>query len=407
MFCVKPAPIVGGFKAPPSKPLSQRYVLAAAIAEGTAEISPLELSDDVVAALRAAQPLSSISVEGRKAVVRSRKPDPVRSFSVGDSGFTLRVSTALYAGVAGDTIIYTSEQVSRRPMEDLLSVLKKYAEIKWMPGAVLIRSKGVERVDAVIRGDITSQYISGLMYLSAIAEDGGRIKVLGRKSWQYVETTADVLRKFGGVVELEGDEIYVNGPLRSPGLLAVPGDYALSAFLLVGAAVTGGRVVVDGLGEGPDRAVLDMLKESGVSVRASGGVVSVEGAPTRPLDVDLSNTPDLAPPIALLAAFAPGRSALRGVEHLAYKESNRIETIRDVLGRLGARAEYKDGVLFIEGPPKAKDVEFRCHGDHRICLTALVAARAVGGCIDDLAPIAKTWPSAPLYFINAGPIDAL
>ncbi|MGC8973529.1 MAG: 3-phosphoshikimate 1-carboxyvinyltransferase, partial [Thermoproteus sp.] len=142
-----------------------------------------------------------------------------------------------------------------------------------------------------------------------------------------------------------------------------------------------------------------VLKESGVSVSVSGNVVSVEGAPTRPIDVDLSNAPDLAPPAALLAAFAPGRSALRGVEHLAYKESNRIETIRDVLGRMGISAEYKDGALFVEGPPRARDVEFKCHGDHRICLMALVAARAVGGCVDDISPVAKTWPSAPLYLI--------
>ncbi|MGC9169637.1 MAG: 3-phosphoshikimate 1-carboxyvinyltransferase [Thermoproteus sp.] len=399
MLCVRPSPISGDFAAPPSKPLSQRYILAAALAEGSTEVGPLELSDDVVAALRAAQPISNISLVGQRAVIGRREPEPVRAFSVGDSGFTLRVATALYAGIKGTTVIYASEQVSRRPLEDLVAVLKRYAEVVWMPGVVLIKSGGVRRVDAAIRGDITSQYVSGLMYLSAVAEEGGRIRVEGRKSWQYVEATADVLRRFGGRVRIEGGEVVVEGPLKSPGSVEVPGDYALSAFLLVGAAVTGGRVSVGGLGEGPDKAILDVLKESGVSVSASGNVVSVEGAPTRPIDVDLSNAPDLAPPAALLAAFAPGRSALRGVEHLAYKESNRIETIRDVLGRMGISAEYKDGALFVEGPPRARDVEFKCHGDHRICLMALVAARAVGGCVDDISPVAKTWPSAPLYLI--------
>lgn len=400
MLCIKPSPLEGKFKAPPSKPLSQRYILAAAIADGVTEIGPVELSDDVVAALRAAQPLARISLEGDKVLLAKREPDSVRSFNVGDSGFTLRVSVALYAGIRGRTVIYASEQVDKRPLDDLVQVLKKYAEIERIPGAVLIESRGVERVDVEIHGDVTSQYISGLIYLSVVAEGGGRVRVLGRKSWQYVEATADVVRKFGGKVELDGDVIYAEGPLKSPGSAAVPGDYALSAFLLVGAAVTGGGVSVLGLGEGPDKAVLDILRDSGVSVRASGDEVSAEGAPSRPLDVDLSNAPDLAPPLALLAAFAPGRSALRGVEHLAYKESNRIETIKDVLGRMGVRVEYKEGVLFVEGPPKAKDVRFACHKDHRICLMALVASRALGGCVDDLSPVAKTWPSAPLYFLG-------
>jgi len=399
MLCVRPAPLLGSFRAPPSKPISQRYILAAAIAEGSTRIAPLELSDDVAAALRAAQPLSRIHLEGGSAVVERRAPDPVRSFNVGDSGFTLRIAAALYAGVEGSTLIYTSEQLSRRPMEDLVEALGKYVEVAWMPGALLIKSRGVKRVEAAIRGDVTSQYVSGLMYLSAVAEEGGDIRVIGRKSWQYVEATAEALRTFGGDARIEGDRIHVRGPLRSPGAVAVPGDFALSAFLLVGAAVTGGRVEVSGLVGGPDEQILDVLRRSGVSVGRAGDRVVAEGAPSSPLDVDLSNAPDLAPPAALLAAFVKGRSLLRGVEHLAYKESNRIETIMDVVRRLGASAEYGDGVLAVEGPPRNKNVEFSCHRDHRICLMALVAARSVGGCVDDISPIAKTWPSAPLHLI--------
>ncbi|MEL9990855.1 MAG: 3-phosphoshikimate 1-carboxyvinyltransferase [Thermoproteus sp.] len=399
MFCISPTPVVGTFKAPPSKPLSQRYIFAAAIAEGVTTVGPLELSDDVTAALRAVLPLSRIELEGDFAKMARRDPDRVRAFNVGDSGFTLRVSTALYAGIKGVTVIYTSEQLSRRPLEDLVEALRIYADISWSPGVIRIESPGARRIEVSIRGDVTSQYISGLMYLSAAVEGGGRIRVLGgTKSWQYVVATAEVIKKFGGRVKMEDGDIYVEGPLKSPGRAEVPGDYALSSFLMVGAAITGGRVEVTGLGGEVDRAILDILREAGVYVKEHEDRVVVEGTASRPFEVDLSNAPDLAPPAALLASFIPGRSRLKGVEHLAYKESNRIETISDVVSRLGAYVDYKDGVLSVEGPPRAKNVEFKCHRDHRICLMALTAARSVGGCVNDVSSLAKTWPSALLYF---------
>ncbi|CCC82372.1 3-phosphoshikimate 1-carboxyvinyltransferase [Thermoproteus tenax] len=404
MLCVKPSPIEGEFPAPPSKPMSQRYIFASALAEGATEIGPLELSDDVVAALRAIQPISSIELRGDLAVIERRTPDRYRAFSVGDSGFTGRVATALYAGIEGFTAIFMAEQLSRRPLRDLVDVLSSYARIVWLPGVVLIDSSGVRRVDVKIRGDVTSQYISGLMFLSTVAEEGGRIEVTGeRKSWQYVEATGDVIRIFGGQAEVEDNVIYVRGPLKSPGRLAVPGDYSLSAFLMVGAAITGGRARITNLRGGPDEQIVDILQDAGVSVVLSDGAVSVEGQPARPLDVDLSTAPDLAPPVALLGAFTAGASKIRGVQHLAYKESNRIESISDIVRRLGARAEYSNGVLTVEGPPRRRDVAFECHGDHRICLMALTAMRAVGGCVNDLAPLAKTWPSAVLYLLQSKP----
>jgi 3-phosphoshikimate 1-carboxyvinyltransferase len=85
------------------------------------------------------------------------------------------------------------------------------------------------------------------------------------------------------------------------------------------------------------------------------------------------------------------------VEHLRHKESDRVSTVLDVLQRMGVSAWYMDGALRIRGPPSRRNVVFSSHGDHRIGLMALAAAKAVGGCIDDVAPIAKSWPTALLY----------
>jgi len=113
--------------------------------------------------------------------------------------------------------------------------------------------------------------------------------------------------------------------------------------------------------------------------------------------VSLGGNPDLVMPVALAAAMSGEETVIRDVEHLRHKESDRISTVLNALQRMGVSAWYKDGALHIRGPPSRRNVVFSSHGDHRICLMALIAAKAVGGCIDDVAPIAKSWPTALLY----------
>lgn len=399
MYCVEPAPLIGEFRAPPSKPMAQRLVLAAALAEGGARISGVELSDDVVAALRAAAPLASISASGAELAIEPREPERSRAVNVQESGFTYRIAAAIYAGIPGRTVIYTSGTLRRRPMGDYIGVLSKVAAaVREWPGALYVEGRRLEGLEVEVRADVSSQFVSGLMFLSTLAERGGVVRPVGpRKSWQYVEATAEVLRLFGARVEL-GDEVVVAGPLKSPGSASVPGDYSLSAFVLAAASITGGRARIGGLSGGPDKEIVDFVREMGVDVRVGEDHVEVEGVPERPVELDMSSYPDLVMPVALMAAFVDGESVLKGVEHLAYKESDRISTTMDVLRRIGASAAYDRGALKVRGPPTRRNATFSCHEDHRICLMAAAAARALGGCIDDVAPVAKSWPGALLIF---------
>ncbi|MFN7106537.1 MAG: 3-phosphoshikimate 1-carboxyvinyltransferase, partial [Pyrobaculum sp.] len=175
------------------------------------------------------------------------------------------------------------------------------------------------------------------------------------------------------------------------------GDYSLASVLLVGGVMTGGPVVVwGGVGE-LDVEVLHILRKMGAVVDIGEGVVSARGVFTRGVEVDLRHSPDLVMPVALAAAFVDDLSVIRGVEHLRFKESDRIETVLDVLRRLGVEAGYREGSLYIRGPPTRSEVAFSTHGDHRVGLMAMSAARAVGGCVDDITPVAKSWPTFILY----------
>ncbi|MFN3804991.1 MAG: 3-phosphoshikimate 1-carboxyvinyltransferase [Pyrobaculum sp.] len=393
MFCIKRGAFGGTFRAPPSKPISQRYLLAAALAEGITAIRNVEWSDDFMAMFRAVQPLAELSVRGDVVEARRREADPRRAFNVMESGFTLRTAVAVYAGVPGLTAVYYGGTLRGRPIGELVEALRKVTWVERLPGAVLIQGRSLKRLEAEVRADISSQYVSGLMYLATLAEGGGAVRPVGeRKSWSFVETTAAVLSRFGARVRL-GDVIEVEGPLRSPGVLETPGDYSLASFLLVAGVITGGQVEVLGKVGELDVEVLHILRDMGAVVNIREDAVSARGVFTKGVKVDLGHSPDLVIPVALAAAFVDDLSVIRGVEHLRYKESDRVDTVLDVLRRLGVEAEYRGGSIHIRGPPTRSEVTFSTHGDHRIGLMAMTAARAVGGCVDDITPVAKSWPT--------------
>ncbi|MEM1889799.1 MAG: 3-phosphoshikimate 1-carboxyvinyltransferase [Pyrobaculum sp.] len=397
MLCVEAGRVEGRFTAPPSKPVTQRYLLTAAIAQGPTTIRGVEWSDDVVAMARAIQPIANLQISGSIVKIESREPEPRRVFNVMESGFTLRTAVALYTGVPGRTAVLYGGSLKGRPIDELIVVLQKLTKVTKVPGAVLIEGRRFERIEAEVKSDVSSQYISGLMFLSALVGHGV-VKPLGeRKSWAFVEATAEVLRKFGVGVEIN-DVIEVRGAAKSPGELETPGDLSLASFLAVAAAATGGRAEIEGVFSNVDLAILDIFKEMGAYVARRGRVLEIEGGFYNGVEVDLGHNPDLVMPVALAAATVSKRSVIRGVELLKYKESDRVATVLDVLYRLGVDAKYQDGVLYIKGPPGARGVVFQSHGDHRIALMALAAAKIVGGCIDDISPVAKSWPSSLLYF---------
>ncbi|AET31644.1 3-phosphoshikimate 1-carboxyvinyltransferase [Pyrobaculum ferrireducens] len=403
MYCLEAGRLEGRFAMPPSKPMAQRLLLASALAEGETVVRGVEWSDDAVAMLRAIQPISVLRVRGSDVVVSRREPDFFRAFSVGESGFTLRTAVALYAGVPGVTAVYFGGTLRGRPIDDLIAVLRKLTEVVKLPGAVVIRGRRLGRFRVEVRADVSSQYISGLMFLAAAGEGGVITPVGERKSWSFVEATADVLRLFGAKVEL-GDGVAVDGGLRSPGEVDVPGDFSLASYLAVAAVATGGEVELTGRLTKLDATLVDIFRAMGADVSYDGHVVKARGAFTKGVEVDLGGNPDLVMPVALAAAVVDDVSTIRGVEHLRFKESDRIATVADILERLGVEVQYRDGALHIRGPPRRRGVEFKTHGDHRIGLMALAASRIVGGCVDDIGPVAKSWPSAVLYFA-AGEIN--
>jgi 3-phosphoshikimate 1-carboxyvinyltransferase len=217
-------------------------------------------------------------------------------------------------------------------------------------------------------------------------------------SLPYVDVTERVLSEFGVAVRRDGLGWTIPSGGHEGRELTVEGDWSSASYLLAAAAITGGRVAVTGLSPASaqgDRRLVTILRDIGCEILVSDGAIEVRGGPRwSGFDLDLGDAPDLVPTVAVLAAFGTGESRIRGVGHLRYKESDRLERIAANLGDLGRSTRVIDDR--IEIPPPAGPLvgaRIRTAGDHRIAMAFAVVGLAVDGVsIDDPSCVAKSWP---------------
>jgi len=263
---------------------------------------------------------------------------------------------------------------------------------------------GIKGGKARIRGDVSSQFISGLLFSTPMAESDTEIVLASPlQSRPYVEVTLDVLRKHGINVEIQPSYVGFHVPCGqkyAPFDHAIEGDYSSAAFLLVAAAVTNSQVKVENLNPDSlqgDRLIAGLLREIGIQIEVSGGYVEVHGmaGKLRPVDVDLRDNPDLVPVVAVSACLAEGKSVIRGVKRLRIKESDRIAALSSELAKFGVKTKATDDVFEIIGGRRLRGADLDSHGDHRIAMACVVAALAAEGTsvIRGVECINKSYPS--------------
>lgn len=403
----------GSVLAPPSKAYTHRFMVAASLSQDESLIENPLLCDDTIATLRAILSLgASIKAEGNRLYIQGRQEPraPRGIVNCGASGTTLRFMTAVFSLAKGRTVLTGDASLQRRPMEPLLKALGElgihccslrgdgYAPIEVFGGTL----KGGR---ASIVGDVSSQFISGLLLALPKASEASVLKVTTElESEPYVRMTLDVLGRHGVKIEASRNLRRFAIPCNqgySGVHERVPGDFSSSAFLLSAAVITGSSIEVRGLDLGSiqaDKAILDFLKEMGALIETGDGFVRVrgiEGGPfLRSLRADVRNCPDLAPIMAVLGCFAKGRTIIEGMGRLRFKESDRIRTIQE-LSKMGAHIEELEDRLIIDGPAELKGAIVDSHGDHRIAMACTVAALRAKGLtvIDGIECIGKSYPS--------------
>jgi 3-phosphoshikimate 1-carboxyvinyltransferase len=406
-------PPVATVRVPGSKSITNRALVLAALAEpgpGSVLTGALRSEDTEVMAdaLRALG--FHLDAEWDRGIVHvsrgpSASPVPAAEADlfVGNSGTSMRFLTALVSLGRGRYRLDGVPRMRERPIGDLLDALRQFGvrvaceEREGYP-PVVVEADGLAGGRARVRGNVSSQFLSGLLMAAPLARGEVTVEVDGPLvSAPYVAMTVRMMRDFGADVVADGDRSFRVAP--RPGYrartYAVEPDATAASYFLGAAAITGGRVTVAGLGakglQGDVRFV-DILEAMGCRLVRDEAGLTVCGGPLRGALVDMNAISDCVMTLAAVACFADGSTAIRNVAHIRHKETDRIGALANELRRLGAGVEeLPDGLRITPRPLHGATVE--TYRDHRMAMSlALVGLRVPGVVLRDPGCVAKTYP---------------
>ncbi len=408
---VHPASELSGAVAPPaSKSSSARAVLAASLAPGTSTVESVATSNNVRAMMECCTALGaqlSIDDAGTLTVTGTAAMRDGQTLCPGNSGIVLRLLMGAAAMRRPVTFVTPYlDSLGRRANSEMVSALRQLGASVTANGddgrlPITIDGSGIHGGAVSVSGRRSSQFLSGLLYLGGVLGEPLEITVVDElKAKPMVRTTLDVLRTAGVDVQASDDLMHFALDGRStfaPARFSVGTDPASTAALLALAASVESSVDL-----GPQRleelgGVLEYLREMGATIDDDGPSLTVAGGgELKPLDFDGSKAPDAVLPLAALAAHADGTSRFYNIEHLRYKECDRISDFRRELGRAGVRADEKRDELIVHGSPEGVQggVVVDSHYDHGVVLAmSLVALRSRSGLtIKDPQYVAQTYP---------------
>ncbi|MBN8461906.1 MAG: bifunctional 3-phosphoshikimate 1-carboxyvinyltransferase/cytidylate kinase [Dechloromonas sp.] len=419
----------GTVRLPGSKSISNRVLLLAALAEGETEVRDLLASDDTERMLDALKALGVgvAHLGGENWLVKGcggRFPVRQAELFLGNAGTAFRPLTAALALAGGDYILKGVARMHERPIGDLVDGLRQlgadvtylgdegYPPLHLKPAA--IRPEGIVKV----RGDVSSQFLTGLLMALPLTEQTVAVDVVGELiSRPYIDITLATMARFGVTVEREGGQrftVRAGNRYVSPGTIYVEGDASSASYFLALGALGGGPVRVEGVGRDSiqgDVKFAEGLARMGAVIEtgpnwmearaAEGGLVAV--------DLDCNHIPDAAMTLATTALFAKGTTTLRNIASWRVKETDRIAAMATELRKLGATVE--EGADFIRVTPAAlRPAAIATYDDHRMAMCFSLAAFGTPLRINDPGCVAKTFPDYFARFAvvtKAAPVIAI
>ncbi|MFA9445176.1 3-phosphoshikimate 1-carboxyvinyltransferase [Egicoccus sp. AB-alg6-2] len=395
---------------PGSKSITNRALVTAALATGTSTLRGVLFADDTEAMLDALARLgvalevdrsaASVVVHGLAGTV----PAGPAHLDVRLSGTTARFLAPMLALGRGTYVLDAAPPFRARPMAPLFEALRQlgvtvdeHERAGHLPAS--LTSSGARGGHLTVPADGSSQFLSGLLLSGPAMADGLHVRIAGDLvSRPYVAMTIAVMDAFGAQVTTDGDG---SGFEVAPGgygavTYGIEPDASAASYFLAAAAITGGRVRIEGLGRGAlqgDVAFADVLERMGAEVRWHPDAVEVRGTGTlRGIEVDMADISDTAQTLAAVAVFATSPTRVRGIGFIRHKETDRVGAVVAELQRLGIDArEEADGFVVHPGTPSPGRV--RTYDDHRMAMSfALLGLRVPGIVITDPDCVAKTFP---------------
>ncbi len=429
LYSVSPltVPLNARVRVPGSKSLTNRALLLAALADGPTALTNALASDDSRYFIESLQRLgfsivqgtgngsqrmaggsqqSTVIVHGQGGLIAATRAE----LFVGNAGTAARFLTALLTLGHGEYVVDGDARMRARPIGDLLDALRELGlDVSGRPSIVSglgecppvrLRANGLPGGRTTVAGNISSQFLSGLLMVAPYARGPLEIEVIGElNSKPYVEMTLALMRDFGVGVEHTNLQTFTVQPqrYRAQAGYAIESDASAASYFFAAPAICGGTVRVENISRRSkqgDVAFLDVLAQMGCTVSEGEDWIAVTGPDTlRGVTVDMRDIPDTAQTLAVIAPFAASPTTIRGIASARLKETDRIAALCAELTRLGVSVEeYPDG-LKIYPTRNLRPATIRTYNDHRMAMAfALIGLRAPGLVLEGPGCVCKTFP---------------
>ncbi len=397
---------------PGSKSITHRALVTGALARGESILKNYLRCEDTLYTINALETLGiTMFPVDREALKicgtdgKFKDQDNRKKIYVGNSGTTLRFLMSVAALANGECVIEGSPRMCQRPIGDLTTALRQIGVETVCLGnhgypPVLVRGRGIKGGIVRISGNKSSQFISSLLLCAPYASKEVEIEIQDKPvSSPYINLTMAVMEHFGVMAEWNGSTWFrvKSSQHYSAREFTIEGDVSSASYFWAAAAVAGGKITTGNIHpfttvQG-DIRFLDLLEQMGCHVKRENDRVTVCGDGLSGIEADMRQMPDMVPTLAAVALFARGKTIIRNVGHLRYKESDRLHAITSEWKRLGGHVEeFPDG-LSIVGKRPLNPAIVDPHNDHRLAMSlAVVGLKTPGVKIRGESCVKKSYP---------------
>ena len=398
-------PIQGGtIRAVVSKSQAHRLLICAALSSAESQVVCSDINNDINATVRCLNALGASIVH--KSGVFSVRPiaTPVvgeRLLDVGESGATLRFLLPIACALGADVAFIMGGRLPTRPLTPLYEELNAHGCALSPKGMNPLRQSGhLKGGNFTIPGNISSQFVSGLLFALPLLNDDSLIKITGDlESKPYIDMTIAALKEFGIEIKQNQSSYTVKGkqhyvPYQT---LNVEGDWSNAAFWLCAGAICSHGVTVTHLNHDSlqgDKSILTILERFGALVEYGPDSVTVRRGDLKGIDIDAADIPDLVPVLTAVASVSDGKTTVYNAERLRLKESDRLKTVTETLRTIGADITETPGGLVVCGKKQLTGGTVASHNDHRIAMTAAIISSVCAGpvLIQEAEAVNKSYP---------------
>jgi len=403
---VEKSKLSGNLVCPPNKSYTHRAIFLAVLAGNNSKVDNVLFSDDTAATINACKNFGAQIEQKDSAIIVKKsigKGKLVPEINAENSGTTIRIASGIASLFSEEITLTGDSSLQNRPMQPLLDALESIgAKCSSTDGKPPIKITGkIMGGNVTIPGNFSSQFISALLISAPLTEKGVNLEIEGNLvSKPYLDATISTMRHFGVKVQtlIPYKRYNIAPQIYKPSEFTVPIDFSSLALLLSAAVLCGENFVIQGnIGNLPqgDEVFIDILEKLGVKVTIKDDKISIQ-SPEKLNGgrFDLSNSPDLLPPLAILSLKSSSPIEIVNVKHARLKETDRIAIVSRELVKLGIRVEEKEDGLILNKSDNLKGGSLNSENDHRLFMAFCIAGMYVGDCtITDPESVKVSYPN--------------